>query len=71
MASRPQFSAATVAANGVDFFDPLNPAFPADPQATVFPDMSVMVIVVLLNVALTCATPSASITRFVFFPVAM
>jgi hypothetical protein len=30
-----------------------------------------MVIVVLLYVALTCATPSASITRFVFFPVAI
>src|SRR5688572_13997830 len=33
--------------------------------------MSVIVIVVLLNVALMCATPSASTTRFVFFPVAM
>jgi hypothetical protein len=30
-----------------------------------------MVIVVLLNVALICATPSDSITRFVFLPVAM
>ncbi len=33
--------------------------------------MSVMVTVVLLNVALMCAMPSASITRLVFFPVAM
>src|SRR3954471_10441205 len=30
-----------------------------------------MVIVVLLNVALTWATPSASITRFAFFPIAI
>jgi hypothetical protein len=49
----------------------LNPAFPAEPHATVLPPMSVMVIVVLLNVALICATPSASITRFVFLPVAI
>src|SRR6185503_20698768 len=63
-ASRAACSAATVAANGVDFFDPLNPALPDDPHATAFPPMSVMVIVVLLNVALICATPSASITRF-------
>jgi hypothetical protein len=49
----------------------LNPAFPDDPHATVFPPMSVMVIVVLLNVALICATPSASMTRFDFLLVAM
>ena len=30
-----------------------------------------MVIVVLLKVALMCATPSASTTRFAFFPVAI
>src|SRR4029078_4973584 len=30
-----------------------------------------MVMVVLLNVALTWATPSASITRFAFFPIAI
>src|SRR3712207_8538018 len=71
MASRAACSAATVAAKGVDFFEPLNPALPDDPHATVFPRMSVMVIVVLLNVALMCATPSASTTRFAFFPVAM
>src|SRR5918911_4234774 len=71
MASRAACSAATVAAKGVDFFEPLKPALPDDPHATVFPRMSVMVIVVLLNVALMCATPSASTTRFAFFPVAM
>src|SRR5918999_6215484 len=71
MASRAACSAATVAANGVDFLEPLKPALPDDPHATVPPRMSVIVIVVLLKVALMCATPSASTTRFVFFPVAI
>src|SRR5918997_1514897 len=70
-ASRAACSAATVAAKGVDFLEPLKPALPDDPHATVFPRMSVIVIVVLLNVASMCATPSASTTRFAFFPVAM
>src|SRR3982751_5698196 len=60
IASRAQFSAATVAANGVDFLEPLKPAFPADPQATVFPLESVMVISRLLKVAEIWATPSDS-----------
>src|SRR5881227_1306417 len=67
-ASRPACSPATVAANGVDFFDPLKPALPDEPQEIVFPLLSVMVVVV--KVAETCATPSASITRFAFFPMA-
>src|ERR687894_1285600 len=62
MASRPQFSAATVAANGVDFFEPLNPAFPAEPHARAFPRMSVMVISRLLKVAEMWAMPSVSTT---------
>ena len=62
MASRPQFSAATVAANGVDFFDPLNPALPADPHARALPFMSVIVMSRLLNVAEMWATPSDSTT---------
>src|SRR6266704_6303962 len=62
-ASRPACSPATVAAKGVDFFDPLKPALPAEPQEIVFPLLSVIVIVVLLKVAETCATPSASIMR--------
>src|SRR5918995_480603 len=62
MASRPQFSAATVAANGVDFLDPLKPAFPADPQASALPRMSVMVMSRLLNVAEMWAIPSVSTT---------
>src|SRR5690606_15733291 len=57
---RPACSAATVAANGVDFFDPLKPALPALPHATTFPCRSVIVIRVLLNVALMWAMPSAS-----------
>src|SRR6185312_17456560 len=70
-ASRAHCSAATVAANGVLFLDPLKPALPDEPQDTALPCESVIVIVVLLNVALICATPSASTTRFAFFPVAM
>src|SRR5918997_1510489 len=62
MASRPQFSAATVAANGVDFLDPLKPAFPAEPQASALPRMSVIVISRLLNVAEMWAMPSVSTT---------
>src|SRR6478736_3740206 len=70
-ASRAHCSAATVAANGVDFLDPLKPALPDEPHETALPCESVMVMVVLLNVALMCATPSASTTRFVFFPIAI
>src|SRR3569832_2576701 len=65
-ASRAHASAATVAANGVDFLLPLKPAFPEDAHEIVLPCMSVMVIIVLLNVALTCAIPSGSTTRFDF-----
>ena len=61
-ASRPQLSAATVAANDVDFFEPLNPDFPAVPHDTVFPRESVIVTIVLLNVAVMWAMPSASTT---------
>src|SRR6266550_805894 len=70
-ASRPACSPATVAAKGVDFFDPLKPALPDEPQEIVFPLLSVMVMVVLLNVARTWAIPSASIMRFAFFPMAI
>ncbi len=63
-ASLAQFSAATVAAKDVDFFEPLNPDFPAEPQTMAFPWVSVMVISVLLKVAVTWATPSDSTTFF-------
>src|SRR5881227_1663953 len=71
IASRAHCSAATVAANGVLFFEPLKPALPDEPHATALPWLSVIVTVVLLNVALMCATPSASTTRFAFLPVAI
>src|SRR5690606_16071772 len=61
-ASRPACSPATVAANGVDFLEPLKPALPALAHVTTFPALSVIVMIVLLNVALTWATPSASTT---------
>src|ERR1039457_1782389 len=70
-ASRPACSPATVAANGVDFFDPLKPAFPDELHEMVLPWLSVMVTVVLLKVAATCASPSASTIFLVFFAVAM
>src|ERR687890_979228 len=70
-ASRAHCSDATVAANGVLFFEPLKPALPDDPQLTVFPWLSVIVMVVLLNVAWTWAMPSASMTRLDFFAVAI
>src|SRR5258708_2263237 len=57
------FSAATCAAYGVDLREPLNPIVPADDQAIVLPCASVMVIIVLLNVAFTCATPDAMFLR--------
>ena len=66
-ASRPTFSAAMVAANGVDFFDPLNPAVPALAQTTALPALSVIVMIVLLKVALICAIPSASTTFLLRF----
>src|SRR5687767_11348205 len=71
IASRAACSAATVAANGVDFFEPLKPALPDDPHDTVLPCVSLIVMVVLLNVALIWATPSASMTRLLFFAVAI
>src|SRR5437016_14532439 len=61
-ASRAACSAATVAANGVDFLEPLKPALPDEPQVIALPCRSVIVISVLLNVAVTCAMPSASTT---------
>src|SRR5580692_8967753 len=56
-------SAATCAAYGVDLREPLKPMVPDDDQAMVLPCTSVMVIMVLLNVALTCATPEAMFLR--------
>src|SRR3954453_16420295 len=43
-------SAASCAANGVDLREPLKPRTPADAHDTTFPETSVMVTMVLLNV---------------------
>jgi len=43
-------SAANWAANGVDFREPLNPRTPAEDQEITFPDTSVILTIVLLNV---------------------
>jgi hypothetical protein len=51
-----------VAAKGVDFLEPLKPALPEEPQVRALPCESVIVMSVLLNVAVMCATPSASTT---------
>ena len=48
---------------GVDLREPLKPMVPADDQAIVLPCASVMVIIVLLNDAFTCATPEAIFLR--------
>ena len=45
-------SAANCAAKGVDFLEPLKPLFPDEDQDIVLPDVSVIVIIVLLNVEL-------------------
>jgi len=48
---------ACVAANGVDFLEPLNPFAPPLDQTSVLPSWSDIVTIVLLNVDLICATP--------------
>jgi hypothetical protein len=51
LADRIVTSAAVLAANGVLLREPLNPRDPALPQTTALPCGSVMVMIVLLNVA--------------------
>src|SRR3546814_20182720 len=48
---------------GVDLRLPLKPMVPADDQEIALPCASVMVIMVLLNVAFTCATPEVMFLR--------
>ena len=62
-AIRPALSAAICAAYGVDFRDPLNPCCPAEDHAIALPCASVMVTIVLLNVAETWATPEVIFLR--------
>src|SRR5580765_8435541 len=66
-ASDAAFSAARPAANGVLLRAPLNPTVPADAQLSVSPLVSVMVTIVLLKVALMCATPRVTPLRSFFF----
>src|SRR5690606_38714688 len=57
-AVRPADSAATCATNGVDLREPLKPAPPDVAQARALPRRSVIVMMVLLKDAWTCAMPS-------------
>src|SRR4029077_20959698 len=59
-ATRPAFSAATCAANGVDLREPLKPAPPDVAHDRALPCRSVMVMIALLNEAWMCAMPSAT-----------
>ena len=66
-AFRAALSAAIPAANGVDFFEPLKPAVPVEAHVMVLPLRSVMVTMVLLNVASICAIPLVTVSRTFFF----
>src|SRR5690606_3522003 len=57
-ATRPADSAATWAAKGVDLREPLKPAPPDVAHERALPWRSVIVMMVLLNDACTCAMPS-------------
>src|SRR3954469_3275875 len=63
IAARPATSEATCAANGVDLRDPLKPWPPEEAQDRALPWRSVIVMIVLLNDACTCATPSDTFLR--------
>src|SRR6185503_7736505 len=65
-AATPAFSAATCAANGVDLREPRKPQPPEVAQESVFPWRSVIVMMVLLNDACTCAMPSSTFLRAFF-----
>src|SRR5258706_6499182 len=62
-AARPAVSAATWAANGVLLREPLKPWPPLEAQDSALPWRSVIVMMVLLNDACTCAMPSATFLR--------
>src|SRR5580698_4124643 len=59
-AASPAFSAATWAANGVDLREPRKPQPPEDAQDSVLPWRSVIVMIVLLKEACTCAIASST-----------
>src|SRR5439155_27125398 len=60
--------AATWAANGVDLREPLKPRAPADDQERTFPDTSVMVMIVLLNVLWMKTIPVCTFFLVFFLP---
>src|SRR5580658_5821346 len=60
---RAHASAAICAAKGVPLREPLKPTEPALDQAITVPCWSVIVTIVLLKVACTCATPSGTLRR--------
>src|SRR6266853_6811605 len=62
-AATPAFSAATCAANGVDLREPRKPQPPAVAHDSVLPWRSVMVMIVLLKEACTCAIASSTFLR--------
>src|SRR5215472_13534806 len=62
-AATPAFSAATWAANGVDLREPRKPQPPAVAHESVLPCRSVMVMIVLLKDACTCAIASSTFLR--------
>src|SRR5438876_11529427 len=64
-AARPAASAATCAAKGVDLREPLKPAAPEVAHESALPWRSVIVMIVLLKEACTCAIPSET-TFFAF-----
>src|ERR1700693_305873 len=58
IALRATASAAICAANGVDFFEPLKPRFPAEAHAITLPWLSEIVTIVLLKEEWMWATPA-------------
>src|SRR6202165_4376183 len=62
-AATPAFSAATCAANGVDLREPRKPQPPEVAQESVLPWRSVIVMIVLLKEACTCAIASSTFLR--------
>src|ERR1044072_8255814 len=63
IAARPATSEATWAAKGVDLREPLKPWPPDEAHDRALPWRSVIVMIVLLNEACTCATPSETFLR--------
>jgi hypothetical protein len=58
---------AICAAKGVERLEPLKPAVPVEAQHMVLPPRSVIVIMVLLKVAQTCAMPLVTPLKTFFF----